>query len=93
MASHHKKMSQKKATRVSNPDFDAVCHWYQVEFALYCFEVVRDTIEVILKKKLGERDLEYYAMTVGLICTYARPFTNNRPVEKLDADIVPQEFK
>ena len=32
-------------------------------------------------------------MSVGLICTYARPFTNNEPVGKLSEEIVPEEFK
>ena len=32
-------------------------------------------------------------MTVGLICTYARPFTNNEPVGKLGEDVVPPELK
>jgi hypothetical protein len=32
-------------------------------------------------------------MTAGLICIYARPFTNNRPVGKLNDEIVPAEFK
>ena len=31
-------------------------------------------------------------MTVGLICIYARPFTNNKPVGKLSEEIVPAEF-
>jgi hypothetical protein len=32
-------------------------------------------------------------MLVGLICTYARPFTYNEPVGKLGNEIVPDEFK
>jgi hypothetical protein len=79
---------------VTNPDFEAVREWYKVEFALYSFEAVRDTLELILQKKLDHRrSLEYYAMSVGLICTYARPFTNNEPVGKLSDEIVPEEFK
>ena len=89
-------MSRKKAkpVAVSDPDFEAVREWYKAEFALYSFEAVRDTIELILEKKLDHRrSLEYYAMSVGLICTYARPFTNNEPVGKLSEEIVPEEFK
>jgi hypothetical protein len=77
----------------SNPDFDAVCLWYRMEFANYSFEVARDVIRSILEKKLDDRSPEYYAMTVGVICIYARPFTNNRPVGKLAEDIVPATFK
>jgi hypothetical protein len=65
------KASTSKAT--SNPDFDAVCMWYKMEFANYSFEVARDVIESILDKKLDERPPEYYAMSVGVICIYARP--------------------
>jgi hypothetical protein len=66
-------LSRKKAksVAVSDPDFEAVREWYKAEFALYSFEAVRDTIELILQKKLDHRrSLEYYAMSVGLICTY-----------------------
>jgi hypothetical protein len=82
-----------KSNPVSNPDFDAVCLWYQMEFANYSFEVVRDVIAGILGKEVDDRSPGYYAMTAGLICIYARPFTNNRPVGKLSDEIVPPEFK
>ena len=82
-----------KSKPVSNPDFDAVCLWYQMEFANYSFEVARDVIAGILGKEVNDRSPEYYAMTAGLICIYARPFTNNRPVGKLSDEIVPPEFK
>jgi hypothetical protein len=85
--------SRKKAQAAADEDFKAIQHWYQVEFARYCFEVVRDSIPIILERGKGGHSLEYYVMTVGLICTYARPFTNNRPVGKLDDEIVPDEFK
>jgi hypothetical protein len=77
----------------SNPDFDAVCLWYRMEFANYSFELAGDVIRSILEKKLDDRSPEYYAMTVGVICIYARPFTNNKPVGKLADDIVPAQFK
>jgi hypothetical protein len=77
----------------SNPDFDAVCLWYRMEFANYSFEVARDIIGSILERKFDDRSPEYYAMTVGVICNYARPFTNNKPVGKLADDIVPVQLK
>jgi hypothetical protein len=88
-----KSVSRNKASPVSGGDFKAIQHWYQVEFAKYCFEIVRDAIPMVLEKGKGGQSLEYYVMTVGIICTYARPFTNNRPVGKLDDEIVPDEFK
>jgi uncharacterized protein YceH (UPF0502 family) len=64
-----------------------------MEFANYSFEIARDVIESILEKKPDDRSPEYYAMSVGVICLYARPFTNNKPVGKLADDIVPAKFK
>ena len=65
-----------------------------MESALYSFEAARDIIKMILDKGLDHRrSLEYYSMTVVLICIYARPFTNNYPVGKFSQEIVPTEFK
>jgi hypothetical protein len=64
-----------------------------MEFANYCFEVVRDVLRGILNDRPSERSPSYYAMLVGIICTYARPFTYNEPVGKLGGEIVPDEFK
>lgn len=89
--SKQRKAPTPKAT--SNPDFEAVCTWYRMEFANYSFEVARDVIQSILEKKIDNRSPEYYAMTVGVICLYARPFTNNKPAGKLTDDIVPAKFK
>jgi hypothetical protein len=88
-----KSLIRNKTRLAPEGDFKDIQHWYQVEFARYCFEVVRDSVPLILEKGKGGQSLEYYVMTVGAICTYARPFTNNRPVGKLDDEIVPDEFK
>jgi hypothetical protein len=90
MAENGKKAKPKS---IPNPDFEAVRLWYKMEFANYSFELVRDIVANILKSKLSDRSLEYYAMTAGLICIYARPFTNNKPVGELSDEIVPPEFK
>jgi hypothetical protein len=47
----------------------------------------------LLERKLHSQEPEYYPMTVGLICLYARPFTNNRPVGPLTEDIIPPKEK
>jgi hypothetical protein len=77
----------------ASAEFQAACLWYQMEFANYSFEAVRDVLPSILEEKQNEYSSKYYAMMVGLICIYARPFTNNRPVGKLSDEIVPEEFK
>jgi hypothetical protein len=88
-----KSLSQ-KTPKPSKEDFKDIREWYKMEFAFYSFEAARDIIKMILDKGLDHRrSLEYYAMSVGLICIYARPFTNNEPVGKLSEEIVPEQFK
>jgi hypothetical protein len=83
-----------KPAVVANPDFEAIREWYKMEFAHYSFESARDIIKMILDKGLDHRrSPEYYPMSVGLICIYGRPFTNNWPVGKITEEIVPSEFK
>jgi hypothetical protein len=84
----------KKTKRTARtPEFEAARSWYKMECANYCFEVVRDVLRGILNDRPSERSPNYYAMLVGIICTYARPFTYNEPVGKLGSEIVPDEFK
>ena len=64
-----------------------------MEVANFAFEAVRNNLIKILEGKLSERMPEYYPLSVGLICIYARPFTNNFPVGELSEEIVPEEFK
>jgi hypothetical protein len=59
-----------------------------MEFAFHTFQA---GIDHFLERKLHSDEPEYYPMLVGLICLYARPFTNNRPVGPLTEDIVPKE--
>jgi hypothetical protein len=82
-----------KPVPVANPDFEAVQEWYKMEQARHTFEIVRDTIGIILERKLDHRSVEYQSMTVGLICSYARPFTWCEPVGNLDKQIIPPEFQ
>src|SRR6266478_563599 len=86
-------MTKAKTKPAPSQEFQDVCQWYKMEFANFSFEAVRDTLLKILEGKLTEHLPEYYAMSVGIICIYARPFTNNFPVGELSDEIVPQEFK
>jgi hypothetical protein len=86
-------LKKEKTKPVPSQDFQNVCLWYKMEFTNFSFEAVRDNLLKILEGKLSEHLPEYYAMTVGIICIYARPFTNNFPVGKLSEEIVPPEFK
>jgi hypothetical protein len=82
-----------KPKAAPNEEFETACSLWQMEFAFHTFEAVRAGIERFLERKLHSDEPEYYPMLVGLICLYARPFTNNRPVGPLPDDIVPQEYR
>jgi hypothetical protein len=74
-------------------EFQDARQWYKMEVANYSFEAVRDGIHNVLERKIQTTSLEYYLIVVGLICIYARPFTNNWPVGPLTDEIVPPEHK
>jgi len=80
-----------KAKAPVSEEFEAACSLWQMESAFHTFQAVRIGIEHFFERKLHSQEPEYYPMTVGLICLYARPFTNNRPVGPLSEDIVPKE--
>jgi hypothetical protein len=69
-----------------NDEFQAARSLWQMEFAFHTFQAVRAGIEKLLERKLHSDEPEYYPICVGLICLYARPFTNNRPVGPLSED-------
>jgi hypothetical protein len=85
-------LKKEKTKAVPSQEFLDVRRWYQMEFAHYSFEAVRDAIPRILEGKWDERAPEHYLTLVGLICVYARPFTRT-DVGKLPEEIVPEEFK
>jgi hypothetical protein len=62
-----------------------------MEFGFHTFQAVRTGIEKLLERNLHSDDPEYYPLSVGLICLYARPFSNNRPVGPLTKEIIPPE--
>ena len=82
-----------KPKAAPNQEFETACLLWQMEFAFHTFEAVRAGIERFLERKLHSDEPEYYPMLVGLVCLYARPFTNNRPVGPLTEDIIPQEHR
>jgi hypothetical protein len=82
-----------KIKTVPSQEFQDACLWYKMEVANYSFEAVRDGIRRVLEQKIQITSPEYYPIAVGLICIYARPFTNNRPVGPLTDEIVPPDQK
>jgi hypothetical protein len=86
-------VTKPKAKAPVDQEFETACSLWRMEFAFHTFEAVRAGIEKLLERKLHSDEPEYYPMLVGLICLYARPFTNNRPVGPLPDDIVPQEYR
>jgi hypothetical protein len=74
-------------------EFEAACSLWRMEFAFHTFQAVRAGIDNLLERKLHSDEPEYYPMCVGLICLYARPFTNNKPVGPLTDGIIPAKEK
>jgi hypothetical protein len=70
-------------------EFQTACALWRMEFAFHTFKASRDGIKNLLERKLHSDEPEYYPLSVGIICLYGRPFTNNRPVGPLAEDIVP----
>jgi hypothetical protein len=82
-------MTKAKAKAPISQEFEAACSLWRMQFAFHSFLAVRAGIEKLLERKLHSGEPEYYPMSVGLICLYARPFTNNQPVGPLAEDIIP----
>jgi hypothetical protein len=85
-------MTKAKAKPPVNEEFETACSLWRMEFGFHTFRAVQAGIEKLLERKLHSDEPEYYPMLVGLICLYARPFTNNRPVGPLTQDIIPKEY-
>ena len=47
----------------------------------------------MLERGLTPDSPEYYALIVGLVCLYGRPFKDSKPAGKLDEKIVPKDHK
>lgn len=71
---------------------DARTAW-RMQFALETFKSVRAGIEAMLERGLTPDSPEYYALIVGLVCLYGRPFKDSKPAGKLDEKIVPKDHK
>jgi hypothetical protein len=78
-----------KAKAAPNEEFQAACSLWRMQFAFHSFLAVRAGIDSLLERKVHSDEPEYYPMSVGLICLYARPFTNNQPVGPPAEDIIP----
>jgi hypothetical protein len=72
-----------------NQEFETARSLWRMEFGFHSFKAVRAGIEKLLERNLHSDEPEFYPLSVGIICLYARPFTNNRPVGPLTEDIIP----
>ena len=84
-------MPKPKAKTPASEEFKAACSLWRMEFGFHTFQAVQTGIAYLLERKLNSDEPEYYPLSVGLICLYARPFTHNFPVGPLSEDVVPQE--
>ena len=55
-------------------------------------EVAR-TADAILQSGASSDSPGYYAMSVGLVTLYRRPFTRNEPTGPIPTDLIPREFR
>ena len=84
-------MKPKPGKASPSEEFRTACSLWQMEFGFHTFQAVWAGIEKLLERKLHSDEPEYYPLSVGIICLYARPFTNNRPVGPLTEEIIPRE--
>jgi hypothetical protein len=85
-------MTKAKAKPPTNEEFETACSLWRMEFGFHTFQAVQAWIAYLLERKLHSDEPEYYPLSVGLICLYVRPFTNNFPVGPLTNDIIPEEY-
>src|ERR1700736_2342271 len=67
---------------------------------LYKFAMARDAFlevskgsDYLLQTHTSSDAPEYYALSVGIVTLYCRPFTNNNGIGRLVEDLVPNEFQ
>ena len=86
------KTKPRKAKSSVTQEFETARLLWRMTFSCETFQAVQAGIDDLLTLKLNGSDPKYYPLVVGLICLYARPFTNNFPVGPLTEEIIPEKF-
>jgi hypothetical protein len=68
-------------------------HSYPVYTVIAGFIDARECIKDLQEKGFSKDSPQYYALLVGLVCLYARPFTTAEQIGTLSDNIVPAKFR
>jgi hypothetical protein len=66
---------------------------WKIEYAHATFKEVGHRIKSLLEDNIKRTSPEYYPVSVGIICMYCRPFTDNDLVGKIPIKIVPNKHR
>jgi hypothetical protein len=76
---------------MTSEEFRNARELWKTEYAFETFKSVRDGIQSLLER--GQASHEYYPLSVGIICLYCRPFTDNSLVGQISIKLVPKEYR
>ena len=74
-------------------EYRDVKQYYKLSIAFDSFTEIKKSCKYAIDHKVGSADPGYYAIAVGIVTLYGRPFTDNAKVGKLSPKIVPTEFQ
>jgi hypothetical protein len=78
---------------VTPEEYRDVKQCYKLAIAYDSFTEVGKSCKFAIGEKLKSADPGYYAIAVGIVTLYARPFTDNAKIGKLSPKLVPTEFQ
>jgi hypothetical protein len=74
-------------------EYGEVKQLYKFAIAYDCFWAVSKSCEQLIAAETQAGDHGYYMASVGIVCTYGRPFTDNHLIGMISPSLVPPEFK
>jgi hypothetical protein len=78
---------------MTSAEYSDVKQLYKFAIAFDAFTEASKTCEHMIATGLTAEEPGYYAMAVGIVTLYGRPFTNNAHIGKLSTAMVPSEYK
>jgi hypothetical protein len=66
---------------------------WKITYALAGFMEICDCIRNLDQIDFSKDSPHYYPLLVGLICLYARPFTDNKIVGCISPNLVPEDYR
>jgi hypothetical protein len=74
-------------------EYSDVKQLYKLSVAYDAFWSVADSCKFLIDQGWLSMDPGYYAMAVGILTLYARPFEKSKRIGRLDSEIIPQKFE